>query len=164
MRGFFTSQDIQGRGWFHSEPELTTTMQCGNSRVWLFANPCTVAHQTPLSLGYSKKNTGVSCRLLLSGNLPDPGIEPTSPASPAWPGWATREAADWHISPRKSQSELPLGGSPSPWWSRSRPESPEAVYENLYRCFRTMSRTVGFRFSPYTQLFASFQGFNSLWG
>ena len=29
------------------------------------------------------KNTGVGCHLLLQGNLPDPGIEPTSPVSPA---------------------------------------------------------------------------------
>ena len=32
------------------------------------------------------KNTGVGCHFLLQGNLPDPGIKPTSPASPALAG------------------------------------------------------------------------------
>ena len=30
------------------------------------------------------KNTGVRCHTLLQGNLPNPGIKPTSPASPAF--------------------------------------------------------------------------------
>ena len=29
------------------------------------------------------KNTGVSCHFLLQGDLPDPGVEPTSPVSQA---------------------------------------------------------------------------------
>ena len=32
------------------------------------------------------KNTGRGCHSLLQGNLPNPGIEPTSPASPALAG------------------------------------------------------------------------------
>ena len=35
---------------------------------------------------YPGKNTGVGCHFLLQGNLPDPGIKPTSPASPALTG------------------------------------------------------------------------------
>ena len=35
---------------------------------------------------YLGKNTGVGCHFLLQGNLPDPGIEPTSPVSPALAG------------------------------------------------------------------------------
>ena len=42
--------------------------------------PCTVAHQAPLSMGFSRQEywNGLPCPPL--GDLPDPGIEPTSPA------------------------------------------------------------------------------------
>ena len=50
------------------------------SRVRLFATPWTVARQALLSTGSSRQEywTGLPC--LLSRDLPDPGIEPTSPA------------------------------------------------------------------------------------
>ena len=35
------------------------------SRVWLWAAPETAAHQAPMSLGFSSKNTGVGCYFLL---------------------------------------------------------------------------------------------------
>ena len=34
-------------------------------------------------MGFSGKNTGVGCQALLQGDLPNPGIEPTSPVAPA---------------------------------------------------------------------------------
>ena len=34
-------------------------------------------------MGFSGKNTGVGCHALLQGDLPNPGIEPTSPVAPA---------------------------------------------------------------------------------
>ena len=37
------------------------------SRVWLFATLWTVACEAPLSMGFSSKNTGVSCHFLLQG-------------------------------------------------------------------------------------------------
>ena len=42
-----------------------------------------VAHQTPLSMGFSRQEhwSGLLCPP--PGGLPDPGIEPLSPASPA---------------------------------------------------------------------------------
>ena len=44
------------------------------------ATPWTVAHQDPLSMGFSRQE--YSCGLPSSppGDLPDPGIKPTSPA------------------------------------------------------------------------------------
>ena len=43
--------------------------------------PWTVAHQAPLSMGFSGKNTGVGGLPFLSpGDLSDPGIKPGSPA------------------------------------------------------------------------------------
>jgi len=35
------------------------------SCVWLFGTPWTIARQAPLSMGFSKQNTGVGCRALL---------------------------------------------------------------------------------------------------
>ena len=48
------------------------------SRVQLFVTPCTVAHLAPLSMGFSRQEywSGLPCPP--SGDLPDPGIEPTS--------------------------------------------------------------------------------------
>ena len=52
------------------------------SHVWLFATLWTVAHQTPLSVGFSRQEywSGLPCSPL--GILPDPGIEPASPVTP----------------------------------------------------------------------------------
>ena len=56
------------------------------SHVQVFVTPWTVAHQAPLSVGFSRQEycSGLSCPPL--GNLPNPGIEPTSLASPALAG------------------------------------------------------------------------------
>ena len=53
------------------------------SRVQLFVTPWTVAHQAPVSLGFSRQEywSGLPCPPL--GDLPNPGIEPTFPVSPA---------------------------------------------------------------------------------
>ena len=39
-----------------------------------------VAHQATLSMDFPGKNSGVGCRFLLQGNLPNSGVEPGSPA------------------------------------------------------------------------------------
>ena len=41
--------------------------------------PWTVAHQSPLSMKFSRKNTGVGCQFL-PGDFPDPEIKCASPA------------------------------------------------------------------------------------
>ena len=50
--------------------------------VQFFATPWTVAHQAPLSMGFFKQEywSRLSCP---PGDLPDPGIEPSSLVSPA---------------------------------------------------------------------------------
>ena len=65
------------------------------SRVSLFVTPWTVAHQAPLSMGFSRQEywSGLLCPP--SGDLPDLGIEPASPAlagevfttSTTWKAW-----------------------------------------------------------------------------
>ena len=53
------------------------------SCVRLFVTPWTVAHQAPLSIGFSRQEywSGLTCPP--SGDLPNPGIEPASLMSPA---------------------------------------------------------------------------------
>ena len=50
------------------------------SRVRLFATPWTVAHQAPLSMGFSRQEYGSGLPFPSPGDLPDPGIEARSPA------------------------------------------------------------------------------------
>ena len=50
------------------------------SRVQLLATPWTVAHQAPLSMGFSRQEYWSGLPLPSPGDLPDPGIEPRSPA------------------------------------------------------------------------------------
>ena len=49
------------------------------SHVKLFATPWTVAHQAPLSMGFSRQEYWSGLPFLSSGDLPDPGID-RSPA------------------------------------------------------------------------------------
>ena len=51
------------------------------SRVWLFVTPWTVAHQAPLSMGFSRQEHWSGLPFPPPGDLPDVGMEPTSPAS-----------------------------------------------------------------------------------
>ena len=53
------------------------------SRVLLFATPRTVAHQAPLSMGFFMQEYWSGVLFPHPGDLPDPGIEPTSAVSPA---------------------------------------------------------------------------------
>ena len=45
---------------------------CVLSRVQLFATPWTVAHQTPLSMGFSRQEYWSGLPFPTSGDLPDP--------------------------------------------------------------------------------------------
>ena len=56
------------------------------SHVQLFATLWTVTCQAPLSLGFSRQEywNGLPCPP--PGNLPNPGVEPTSLATPALAG------------------------------------------------------------------------------
>ena len=67
------------------------------SRVWPFATPWTVAHQAPLSMGFSRQEYWSGLPFTSPGDLPDPGIEPRDWTQVSRiPGrhsnlWATRE-------------------------------------------------------------------------
>ena len=64
------------------------------SHVQLFVTPWTVAPQAPLSIRFSRQEYWGGLPLSPPGDLPDSGIEPSSPTSPALAGeffyhWAT---------------------------------------------------------------------------
>ena len=52
----------------------------------LFATPWTVAHQTPLSMEFSRQEHWRELPFPAPRDLPDPGIEPATPASLALAG------------------------------------------------------------------------------
>ena len=61
---------------------------CGQmpSCVQFFVTPWTVAHQVPLSMGYSRQEYWSGLPFPPPGDLPDPGIEAASLASPPLAG------------------------------------------------------------------------------
>ena len=73
---------------------------CVHSRVWLFATPWTVAHQTPLSMGFSRKEHWSRLPFSSPGDLPEPGIKPASPVSHALAGrslWLCHQGRRYHM-------------------------------------------------------------------
>ena len=56
-------------------PEAPVVAAQSLSCVRLFATPWTVAHQAPLSMGFSRQEYWSGLPFLFPGDLPDPGIE-----------------------------------------------------------------------------------------
>ena len=69
-------------GHFQNFIVLDVCMSRRFSRVWLFATLWTVACQGPLSMRFSRQEywSGLPCPP--PGDLPNPGVEPTSPVAP----------------------------------------------------------------------------------
>ena len=77
------------------------------SCVWLFATPCTAAHQTLLSMRFSRQRYWSGLPFPSPGDLPDPGIEPRFPAlqadslptelpgKPHWEGRSYKRSTFW---------------------------------------------------------------------
>ena len=80
-RGFPSSNLTYSRG--HTVQPVTARVL---SRVRLLATPGTVAHQAPLSMGFSRQEHWSGLPFPSPGDLPNPGIEPTSLESPASAG------------------------------------------------------------------------------
>ena len=72
------------------------------SHVQLFATPGTVAHQVPLSMGFSRQEHWRGLPFPPPGDLPDPGIYPASLVSPALAG------RFFIIAPPGNPQHLPL--------------------------------------------------------
>ena len=69
-------------------------LSCFN-RVCLFATPCIVARQGPLSMAFSKQESWSGLPCPPPGDLPNPGIEPTSLMSPALASMFFTTSATW---------------------------------------------------------------------
>ena len=54
-----------------------------------------IAHQAPLSMGFSRQETSSGLPCPLPGDLPNPGIEPLSQASPALAGGLFTTSITW---------------------------------------------------------------------
>ena len=100
------------------------------SRVWLFATPWTVARQAPLSTGFSRQEYWSALPCCPPGDLPDPGIEPTSLMS-ALAGEFFTTSATWEAPPENHSLEMTnsFGFRAIP----PRPTTPQVSTE----CFRT---------------------------
>ena len=59
---------------------MSTVVVYSLSRVQLFVTPWTVTCQAPLSMGFFRPDYWSGLPLASPGDLPDPGIKPTSPA------------------------------------------------------------------------------------
>ena len=68
------------------------------SRVRLFVTLSTVAHQAPLFMGFSRQVYWSQLPGPSPGDLPDPGIKPTSLTSPALAGGFFTTSATWAVA------------------------------------------------------------------
>ena len=68
---------------FFFQKRLHVCMLGHFSCVRLFVTRWTVAHQVPLSMGFSRQEYWSGLPWPPSGDLPKPGVEPASPAAPA---------------------------------------------------------------------------------
>ena len=73
------------------------------SRVQLFATIWTVAHQAPLSMGFSRQEHWSGLPFPSPGDPPDPGIEPMSFTSPALAGRFFATSATWKAHTGREQ-------------------------------------------------------------
>ena len=70
----------------HSYVYLSRVPAQSLSRVQLFETPWTLARQAPLSMRFSRQEYFSGLPFPPPGDLPNPGIKPTSPACPALAG------------------------------------------------------------------------------
>ena len=68
---------------FVPKAALSFYVACVLGHVQLFANPWTVARQTSLSMEFPRQEYWSGLPSPSPGDLPDSGMEPTSPVSPA---------------------------------------------------------------------------------
>ena len=73
-------EDLTNLAVLSTQSELTKSVEVKSlSHVWLLATPWTVAHQAPLSKGFSRQESWSGLPFPSPGDLPNPGIKPRSP-------------------------------------------------------------------------------------
>ena len=102
---------------------------CALRHVQLFATPRTIAHQAPLSMGFSRQDYWRGFPFHSPGDLPDPGIKPVSPTNLHWqadilslsPWGSLHLEADVFITPCYSSVVLrPVASSAPGSWLESK--------------------------------------------
>ena len=97
---------------------------CKLSYVRLLVTPWTIAHQAPLSIGFSRQENWSRLPFPSPGDLPDPGTEPASPALAGGffttepPRKPLREMGGILNDPREERTSLgaaPASPSPASW-------------------------------------------------
>ena len=88
LRNHFRSLSDKHTELFALSDTLFPLCMCANllSHDWLFVTPRTVAHQAPLSMEFSWKESWSGLLFPTPGNLLHPEIESESPVSPALAG------------------------------------------------------------------------------
>ena len=76
---------------FSNYPSVLSCFSC----IQLFVTLWPVAHQAPLSMGFSRQEYWSRLPCLPPGDLPDPGIKPTSLMSPALAGGFFTISVTW---------------------------------------------------------------------
>ena len=82
-----------------------TCMLSHFSCVQFFVTPWTVAHQAPLSMGFSRQKKWSGLPYLLPGDFPNPGVKPMSLTSPALAGGFFTTSTTWEV-PSKKKKQL----------------------------------------------------------
>ena len=95
------------------------------------ANPWTVAHQAPLSMGFSRQEYWGGLPFPSPGDLTDPGIEPASLTSPALAGRCFTTSAAWEAVLCGVHADAILGLEIRPPWDRLAEDSFKAE-DNLF--------------------------------
>ena len=70
------------------------------SHVWFCATLWTIASQAPLSMGFSRQECWSGLPRPPPGDLPDPGIKPTSLTSSALAGESSTTSVTWEAIPK----------------------------------------------------------------
>ena len=87
------------------------------NHVWLFVTPWTVAHQPPLSMGFSRQEYSSGLSFPSPGDLPNPGTEPAFLTSPALAGGFFNTSTlipchdSWNMSSQPRAPRKPLDNS-----------------------------------------------------
>ena len=80
------------------------------SCVRLFVTPWTAAHQAPLSMGFSRQEYWSGLPGPPPGDLPDPGIKPTSLVSPVLAGRFFTTSTTWEAKKQSSPPQIMVTG------------------------------------------------------
>ena len=90
------------------------------SRFWPFATPWCVAHQAPLSMGFSRPEYWSGVPFPAPGTLPHPGTDPLVPAYPELAGGFFTTSTTWGAGRSAANSAIESAQGVDlrfwPWW------------------------------------------------